>query len=190
MARAKKLFTFENMELINNITADLASQNNTIESAVVEDAILNSYLTKNSLTREFVKKLYTNGVDSALEQLYVINAAGINNRVVFSDYLDFVQFSLKIVAENDSELKKGEEEYNYLLSKIKGFDDLSFDGYTFLSDVIYKILDNWDSIGEFTLVCRIMASIHRLRQGKVVDTVTQRCELRNLFLVKTVNWSL
>ena len=190
MARAKKLFTFENMELINNITADLASQNNTIESAVVEDAILNSYLTNNSLTREFVKKLYAKGVDSALEQLYVINAAGINNRVLFSDYLDFVRFSLKTVSENDSELKKDEEEYNYLFSKINGFDDLSFDGCTFFSDVIYKILNNWDSIGESTLVCRIMAAIHQLREGKSEDTITQRCELRKLFLEKTVNWSL
>lgn len=190
MARTKKLVTFANEELISKMTKEFAQIENNIESGILEEAVLATYLTTNKHINWLIRALYSegpnSGVNYCLKKLYSTNSGGVNWGVFYTDILDFVLFSCKFIQKNDCIIDRNQEAYDYcqkLVERICDIFNISDDlnNYFYVSELFMFFSSNWDKIGGHTYTHRALAAVHDLIIDPI-ETKEERYELRKMII--------
>lgn len=195
MARIKKLYTFfpENEQLISRILFDVIEEYSLNESSSVEKILLRYFYGDSKMAKFYINSLYDNGINTTLSKIYSNNSAGINGNCINSDFLDFLEFSVGYISENnlDFEINKNDSYWNYFSNKfnsliqnsnISGYD---LDSFMFVSDIFQFILNKWNEIKEFDLTYRLLMACHKLIEthtSMITDTPFQRLRLREIIL--------
>lgn len=130
MARAKtekKHISFVKASLINNLVKDRATIENRSESAIIEQAILDSFLPENATARDIVSTyLYSedNPIGNTLAAIFSYNAAGLNWKSVNDNLIPLVQFAKTQLIYSSTHLNGDEPELYHCISQIETIIDM------------------------------------------------------------------
>lgn len=143
----KKLVSFTNLRLVDDLVKDEAGLRNISESAVIEERLLDSFLPKNNQARSIVVNfLYAEdgGIWVALNAVFRQNAAGINWKSVYSNFLPLVNFGYDLMLFNGLYVEGSEVELYHLKSQL---DSLA-GKFEQLSSIQDDVREEWKYIGD------------------------------------------
>lgn len=212
----KKMFSFENFEIINVLVKDRASAKRMNESALVEKIIFDAFLPTDSTSRNIIEsRLYAGpqSITKVLDALYANNAAGTDFCAVHDNFFPLVNISKEIEIDHPTFISGEEGELYHIKSQIKSliekFEHLGKDDYRYLcekeelksllsmldkSPKTFKplslyifIISNWEVLKNSTFTFRLLSGLSFLAPD-FESTPSERCDLIDTIAKVSNEW--
>lgn len=198
----KKMIVFsstQNRKVIEGIVKDQSCFSGRSESAIIEQAIIQSLMPSNNNAQYWIKILYDGGtLSEAYKNVFSSYAAGLNWKAQWANgYILVEQFS-RLLAMTFPKTNGTEEELYHLRSQMKAICEvLHRDGgdasdneqvafyveqlnnlpqHISLLDISTLLLRNWDKLGSYSVTYRALTDIASISASQLLDDCSSRIQ--------------
>lgn len=193
------IFSSQNIkDVIENYTCDEAKLEKRSISSIIENHILNDILPTNRSARAFVESMYGEyqwSVEKCLEAIFSYLSAGIDGKAKHDNCMPIVEYARHIAVSKNYRIEPKKKEIHHFRSSFESvIEKLEYDNknvkwakdfYKECEDEYYAnqathifniILENWESLGNFTYSYRMLADIMAMQDAEAKKYHTPSCD--------------